>query len=372
MSLLKETQKDSSIKNIDNNILAITESYLKEFVAPVASEIDQSSEALNEALQGLIKRSLLSIKVPKAWGGLEADTETFYHFQQLISQYSGALAFLQVQHQGAVASIVYSKNEALKEQYLSKIVEGKLLCGLGFSQLRRKGKPMITATPMNGGYEINGTVPWITGFGFFDAFLLGASLPDGQTIRAMVPFQNSHQDAGGEFLVSEPMKLGAMQSTNTVTGTFKNWFLPSENVVSMAKEGAIHENDKKIVLFPSFLVLGCAKAGLDIVKKVAQTKQLDFINEGFNHLNEELNYCQEKIQTAITINSRSFEDDLKLRVWAINLAQRCANAAVIVSSGAANYYNHAAQRVYKEALVFTVFGQTTDIMKATLEQMVYN
>ena len=158
MSLLKETQKDSSIKNIDNNILAITESYLKEFVAPVASEIDQSSEALNEALQGLIKRSLLSIKVPKAWGGLEADTETFYHFQQLISQYSGALAFLQVQHQGAVASIVYSKNEALKEQYLSKIVEGKLLCGLGFSQLRRKGKPMITATPMNGGYEINGTV----------------------------------------------------------------------------------------------------------------------------------------------------------------------------------------------------------------------
>ncbi len=372
MSLLKETTKNSNVKNIDDNILAITESYLKEFVAPVASEIDQSPEALNEALQGLIKRSLLSIKVPKYWGGLEADTETFYRFQQLISQYSGALAFLQVQHQGAVGSIVYSKNEPLKEQYLSKIVEGKLLCGLGFSQLRRKGKPMITATPINGGYKINGTVPWITGFGFFDAFLLGATLPNGQTIRAMVPFKNSHQDAGGQFIVSEPMNLGAMQSTNTVSAKFENWFLAAENVVSTREAGAIHKNDKNFVLYPSFLVLGCAKAGLGIVEKVAHTKELDFIYEGFNHLNEELTYCQEKIQTAMTINSRSFEDDLKLRVWAINLAQRCANAAVTVSSGAANYYNHAAQRVYKEALVFTVFGQTTDIMKATLEQVVYN
>ena len=147
MSLLKETPKNSNVKNIDNNILAITESYLKEFVAPVASEIDQSPEALHKALEGLIGKSLLSVKIPKSWGVLELDTETFYRFQQLISQYSGALAFLQVQHHAAVLSIVYSKNEPLKEQYLSKIVEGKLLCGVGFSQLRRKGKPMITATP---------------------------------------------------------------------------------------------------------------------------------------------------------------------------------------------------------------------------------
>jgi hypothetical protein len=61
---------------------------------------------------------------------------------------------------------------------------------------------------------------------------------------------------------------------------------------------------------------------------------------------------------------------LHLRAWAIDLAVRCAHAAVTVSSGAANYSNHAAQRVYREAIVFTVSGQTTAVMEATLNRLV--
>ncbi|WP_365672005.1 hypothetical protein [Okeania sp. SIO3I5] len=53
-----------------------------------------------------------------------------------------------------------------------------------------------------------------------------------------------------------------------------------------------------------------------------------------------------------------------------NLAQRCAAAVVTVASGAANHKNYAAQRVYREALVYTVAAQTTDIMEATLKNLV--
>ena len=284
-----------------------------------------------------------------------------------MSQYSGALAFLQLQHQGAVNALLKSENEALKQKYFSKIIEDNLLCGLGFSQLRRQGEPMIIATPMEGGYSINGNVPWITGFDFFDVFILGASLSDGQEMRGIIPFISS-----SHVKFSEPMKLGAMQSTNTVTATFKDYFLSVENVVSIADAGAIHNNDKKVVLYPSFLVLGCAKAGLDIVKKAAEKKQVSFIEDAYEHLHQEWKICQHKIRQAIELNDRCFEDDLELRVWVINLAQRCSKAAVTVSSGAANYYNHPAQRVYKEALVFSVFAQTNDIMKGSLEQLMYN
>lgn len=360
MSICEEI---NSLENFLNKI----ESYLQEYVTPFAAEIDQSSDALKKALDGLIEHSILSVRIPQVWGGLGLELETFYLLQQLLSQYSGALAFLQLQHQGAVNAIVKSENEALKQNYLQKIIEENLLCGLGFSQLRRQGKPMIIATPIQGGYEITGNVPWITGFDFFDIFILGATLPDGQEIRGIVPFTSS---SGVRF--SEPMKLGAMQSTNTVTATFENYFLSENNIISIAEAGGIHDNDKKVVLYPSFLVLGCAKAGLNIVEKAAQKKELDFIQEAYEHLNEEWQICYNKIKTAININNRSFEEDLQLRVWSINLAQRCSKAAVTVSSGAANYYNHPAQRVYKEALVFSVFAQTTDIMKASLEQLMYN
>ncbi|WP_107670645.1 acyl-CoA dehydrogenase family protein [Cyanothece sp. BG0011] len=354
------------INSLDN-FLANIESYLQEFVTPFASEIDHSPDALKKALEGLIQQSLLSARIPQTWGGLELNSEMFYLLQQLLSQYSGALAFLQLQHQGAVNAIVKSENEALKQNYLPKIVAENLSCGLGFSQLRRQGKPMITATPIQGGYAITGNVPWITGFDFFDSFILGATLPDGQEIRGIVPFKSS-----SDVMFSKPMKLGAMESTNTVTARFENYFLPENKIVSIAQPGDIHNNDKQVVLYPSFLVLGCAKAGLDIVKNKAETKPLDFIQEAYDHLYEEWQICQSKIRQAITIENRSFDDDLQLRVWSINLAERCAKAAVTVSSGAANYYNHPAQRVYKEALVFSVFAQTTDIMKASLEQLMYN
>jgi len=66
----------------------------------------------------------------------------------------------------------------------------------------------------------------------------------------------------------------------------------------------------------------------------------------------------------------SFGDRLQLRAWAIDLAVRCAHAAVTVSSGAANYSDHPAQRVYREAMVYTVFGQTTPVMEATLARLI--
>ncbi|MDJ0660266.1 MAG: acyl-CoA dehydrogenase family protein [Crocosphaera sp.] len=366
MSISKAINNHALVNDLDNFLERI-ESYLQNDVAPFATEIDQSPDALKKVLQGLIEQSLLSVRIPQSWGGLGLDLETFYLLQQLLAQYSGALGFLQLQHQGAVNGIIKSENKALKQQYLPRIVKENLLCGLGFSQLRRTGKPMITATPIESGYEINGQIPWITGFNFFDYFILGATLPNGQEIRGIVPFTPSSQ-----VRFSEPMQLGAMQSTNTVTATFEHYFLPAENIVSIDQVGAIHDNDKKVVLYPSFLVLGCAKAGLNIVKKVVETKPLDFIEEAYNHLDEEWHICHSKIRKAIQTDNRSFADDLALRVWSINLAQRCSQAAVTVSSGAANYANHPAQRVYREALVFSVFAQTTDIMQATLEQVMYH
>ncbi len=63
------------------------------------------------------------------------------------------------------------------------------------------------------------------------------------------------------------------------------------------------------------------------------------------------------------------EQKYQLRAWAIDLAIRCAHAAVTASSGGANLSHHHAQRVDREALVFTVYGQTKGLMAATLNRL---
>jgi alkylation response protein AidB-like acyl-CoA dehydrogenase len=359
-------------------LLDLAESYLRESVAPLASEIDCDPEALRDALKGMgesvagkgsAHRSLLALRVPKIWGGAEVNEETYRRFQQLVPRYSGALAFLQTQHQSAAEMLANSENESLKRQYLPYMSKGQVLVGVGFSQLRRKGDPLVKAIPVEGGYLLNGEVPWVTGFGFFQNFIVGAALPDGRAVYGMVPFVETFQETGGAIAFSEPMELGAIASTNTVTATLTHWFLPQERVVFVKKAGAIHENDKKNVLYHGFSALGCARAGLDILEAAAKTKQLPFLKPAFDSLNEELTRCQTAMMQALPADSKTWEQRLQLRAWAINLALRCANAAVTVSSGAANYRYHAAHRVYREALVFTVSGQTTAVMEATLAQL---
>jgi len=352
-------------------LLELSESYLRESVAPLACEIDSNPEVLRGSLKGLGDRFLLGLRVPESWGGAPVTEEAYSYFQQLVSRYSGALAFLQTQHQGAAQLLLNSENEALKQQYLPYMGKGQVLVGVGFSQLRRQGEPPVKAIPVAGGYQLDGEVPWVTGFGCFHDFIVGAVLPDGQAVYGIIPFRETSQNAAA-LRFSAPLQLAAMASTNTVTATLKNWFLSEEYVVSVKPVGAIHENDKKNVLHLGFLTLGCARAGLDIIKSAYQTKQFPFIKVAFESLNGEVTHCYDAMIQALPPQSHTWEERLQLRAWAINLAGRCANAAVTVSSGAANHKYHAAQRVYREALVFTVSAQTTAVMEATLARLIYS
>jgi len=372
MSLAVENQGnvEQSSRDESQGLLNTAQSYFQESVAPVASEIDENPEALKAALQGMSSRSLLGLQVPQAWGGAGVSELTLRQFQQLVPRYSGALAFLQTQHQSAGRFLANTDNEWLKRQYLPYMSQGEVLIGIGFSHIRRQGKPMVKAMPVEGGYEIDGTVPWITGCGFFQDFILGAMLPDGQAVYGMLPLKETVQQTGGTIALSKPMKLGAMSSTNTVTAELSHWFLPQELVLFTKPAGAIHENDQKNVLHHGFHCLGNTRAGLDLIEAVYQTKQLPFIKQAFDAFNEELQRCQSAMIAALAPDSQTWQERLQLRAWAINLSQRCATAAVTVSSGAANYRYHAAQRVYREALVFTVSGQTTAVMEATLAQLI--
>lgn len=349
------------------HLLNIAKCYLQQSVSPYAALIDSDPDTLKKAIIGLGELNLLALRVESRWGGMDVNQDIFHAFQELVARYSGALAFLQTQHQSAAAMLVQSQNQLLRQEYLPHLGNGNILVGVAFSHLRRRDNPVI-AVPCTGGYQLEGYVPWVTGFGLFQEFLVAAVLPDGGAVFGLVPFGET-QDSVGAIKFSQPMALAAMTSTNTVTATLTSWFLPQERVVSIKPSGWIHENDKKNILNSTGLVLGCATAGLDIIQAAYSTKPLSFIAQTFEKLDRELADCRTAIRHAQQ-NHESFDKKLQLRAGAINLAVRCASAAVTVSSGAANYKHHAAQRVYREALVFTVSGQTTAIMQATLARLV--
>src|SRR5579885_2352826 len=118
---------------------------------------------------------------------------------------------------------------------------GERLVGIGFSQLRRGGPPIMRAEEAMGGYILNGNVPWVTGWDYYPEFLMGATLPDGQALFGIVPLQEGlsaetsvgviPQTQTTTMKISPVMKLAAMETANTVSVQFDNFFLPIEKVV---------------------------------------------------------------------------------------------------------------------------------------------
>jgi len=348
------------------DILNCTETYLKECVAPHAEIIDSDSEALKIALVGLENRSLLALRVPQKWGGADIPPEIFYEYQELTARYSGALSFLQTQHHSATAMIASSDNEMLKSRYLRAIAQKELRLGVGFSHLRRSGNPAVTATPAPNGYLLSGNIPWITGFGLFQKFIVAAVLPDNRAVFGVLPFANIDREYG-KIAVSEIMQLIAMNSTNTVTATLDNWLLHESEIMAVKPVGWIAENDSKNILNFVPATFGCIRAGLDVIAAAATAKDSPVIAAASRKLEQKLDRLK---QHFLESQHSSKAEQLALRAEAIDLAVRCGHAAVVVSSGAANGTLHPAGRVYREALVYTVSGQTKDVMVATLDRIV--
>jgi len=413
--------------SLEVEALEAAKRFLREEVAPKAQLIDQDVTELHKIVDRMGELNLLALKRPMRYGGPEMPEALFRIYQEEVARTSGTLAFLTTQHQSAVGMIAGGENEKLKDRYLPLMASGEKLVGIGFSQLRRSGPPIMCATPVEGGYLLDGHVPWITGWSFFPEFLIGATLPDGRALFAVVPLKNRRQivvkmsqrkkvDNGtpealpvsdgaeiakgfpepfptrsrssgsstppapspfsgekgeGRVTISKPMEVASMGMGMTVTADFENYSIHESKVAFIKPAGWIQNSDMINIALQGHFAIGCAMAGIDVVRANSEKKPFLFLTDALNTLEREL--AALKMATA---HAQQNSDDsttperLKVRAWAIDFCVRCAHAAIASSSGAANSINHPAQRIYREALVYTVSAQTPAVMEATLNRLI--
>lgn len=340
--------------------------FVRSEVSPRATELDASVDALKAVFQKMKDRKLLALRRPHQFGENVSEAQ-FRRFQEEASRASGAFAFLQTQHQSAVSLLGKHADEKIRYQILPKM-SGEYTVGLGFSQLRRTGEPLCKAVKVPGGYELSGHVPWVTGLGFFDAYLIGAALESGEAVFGLIPLASlpNHK-------VSEPMRLTAMETCQTVTIDLDRFHLAEDQVAFVKDPGWIRANDSFNITLQGHFAIGCAMAGIDVVRENAQTRRLGQLNEYADSLENELNQCREAlVESQSDFSEATSHLRLQKRAWTIDLMMRCAHAAVVSSSGSANYFGHPAGRILREAIVFSVSAQTQPIMMATLDRLTLN
>lgn len=320
---------------------------------PVAERLDQEPMLLGQALQGLGDRHLLGLRVPVRWGGAGFTAREYGAAMVEMAAASGILAFLQTQHQSAAAQIARF-GSATQQAWLPAMVRGDRLMGVGFSHLRRSGEPLLRAMPRGDGFVLTGVIPWITGYGFFPQAIAGATLPNGDELYAMIPLATTTQSTGGSLDCGEPLPLAAMGHGRTVTVTLQNWLLMPEDCLTIKPAGSIHQGDRQNVLHHACFALGCAKGSLHFLR-ANDCPDRHRLERFWQRLND-------AIFAALDPDSPlEFAAKVQLRLQAIATAQHYAQIALTLAGGAGNLLTHPAQRLYREALMFSVFGQTPTI-----------
>ena len=165
--------------------------FLADWVHPRAAALDQDVNALRAALSEMGRRGLLGLRIPGEFGGLALPPLEFRRFQEASARASGALAFLESQHQSACSLVSRSGNARLRARLLPRLARGEATSAIAFSHLRRAGAPALLATPAAGGFTLSGHLPWVTGWGLFSHCVTAATLPDDRILFAVHPLAES-------------------------------------------------------------------------------------------------------------------------------------------------------------------------------------
>jgi alkylation response protein AidB-like acyl-CoA dehydrogenase len=348
-------------------------------IGPNAERTDQGPGPNLENFRALADSGLLGMGLPREVGGLGASGAAMREVTELLASYCGVTTFTQAQHHGPSRMILNGPNEAMKQRLVPELASGRELCAVSFAHLRRPGPPVLRAEPVEGGYRLFGTAPWVTGWGLMNQVAFGATLPDERFVYVWVPADRTQypelfadmdpRDGDwGTMEASEPLPLCAMNASATVVLTCNGLFVPEAHRLSFSDRETMRHNDRNGVLGATGMPIGCTAGSVRLLFETAERRKVPAIRRAAQTFQAHLEQARADIETWSRRSGEPdfFEHAIRLRGHVITLAVRAAHAAVTANSGSANSLSHPAQRLYREAMFYTIQAQTHEVMDMTL------
>ncbi len=219
---------------------------------------------------------------------------------------------------------------------------------MAFAYLRRPGPPAVVATPVRGGYQVDGEAPWVTSWGLAGLYAVAARMDD-QVVFVLM--------GGGPpaLRASPPLALAAMGASSTVRLAFDGLFVPEDDVLSVVPFERWQADDRIATAKPNPAAFGIAATCVRMM--------------GDTPLAAELDECRRRSYALADAAEPDLDALVEARAQSLELAVRAATALVTSTGGRAMSADHPAQRLLREAAFFTIQAQTPALRRATLAQL---
>lgn len=253
-------------------------------------------------------------------------------------------AFVYAQHLGACAA-AFTSEGLVKDELAEDLASGQKRGGVAFAHILRPGPPMTVAEPVDGGWQITGTAPWVTGWGHIDVVHAAARHGD-DIVWALTDAVES------ATLISTPINFAVVDATQTRELTYAGHFISDARVTRIDNYDEWRQRYKLGLRANGSLALGVASRCCQLLDDDAMAAQLGALRLKLD-----------------TIEPADHLEMSQARAEASLFAVRAATALVIKTGGNAVMMTNHAQRLLREAMFTLVQGQNPDIKAEMLRRV---
>ncbi|MDN5107727.1 acyl-CoA/acyl-ACP dehydrogenase [Aliarcobacter butzleri] len=238
--------------------------------------------------------------------------------------------------------LINSENNYLKEEFLKDIIDGKVLAGTGLSNSMKAfanfEEVKLKAIKTNGGYIINGSLPFVSNVQKGHYFGALIQTDDGY----IVGFIDTNNEA---ISIQDIDNFFALNGSATVKTTLKNYFLEEKFLISENGQQFIEKIRPGFILLQLGMALGNIDGCIDVIKK--ELKRKEYLNNPifedkvslFEKKKEELYFGLDKyFANPYTNQVEELKKILKARLDGVLLSQEVSNEALLCSGGSRGYF----------------------------------
>ncbi|MES2366034.1 MAG: acyl-CoA dehydrogenase family protein [Pseudomonadota bacterium] len=330
---------------------------IHDHLSPHVLDIDLKGEYPGEFLHRLGAIGGFGAMVTPQFGGTGKGLKNAVRIIEDVSRECVSTGFLVWAQNACAWYLQNSSNLVIRSGVLPQIAKGEALGGTGQSNAMKScvaiEENRLQAVRVNGGYCVNGTLPWVSNIAVDHYFHVGITVASEPglmiaLVRGDYPGLTLNQNA--HFI--------AMEGTNTFACQFRNVFIADAVVVSHPNEfGGFRARTKSaFILMQMGMGLGLVDACVTMMKRS---------NKTHGHVNRFLDDQAEDIETALldaraacyrlaekidASGETSYErDTIAMRLLGSELSLKAANSAMLHLGAKGYLVSNAAQRRVREA-----------------------
>jgi alkylation response protein AidB-like acyl-CoA dehydrogenase len=210
------------------DVLAVARELAGELLFPDAMRVDRLDVLPAAYLDAFAAAGLYGAPAPADAGGLGLDLRQVSNVVEELASGCLAAAFVLIQHFRLVTTLAADGAPAvLRDRWLASACQGRTRAGIALIGLI-PGPPQLRAEPVAGGWRLEGTAPWVTGWGLIDLVQVVARGPDDTVVTLVM-------DAAAQpGLAVTRQRLAAVDAAVTVRLGFEGVLIPPERFVDQA------------------------------------------------------------------------------------------------------------------------------------------